>query len=90
MSLQLEGVTLREVTSRLAQYLLREVDASGATDQNRPVLTLPLAKGSIASYLGTVHETLSRTFARLIRDKIIKVDGPEVTILDMPRLRRLL
>jgi hypothetical protein len=35
----------------------------------------PLAKGSLASYLGTVHETLSRTFARLVKDKVIEVDG---------------
>lgn len=90
MSLRLEGVTLREVTSRLARYLLREIEAGGAGAANEPVLTLPLAKGSIASYLGTVHETLSRTFARLVREKIIKVDGPRVTILDPSRLKRLL
>ncbi len=90
MSLRLEGVTLREVTSRLARYLLREIEAGGAGAAGQPVLTLPLAKGSIASYLGTVHETLSRTFARLVREKIIQVDGPKVTILDPSRLKRLL
>jgi CRP/FNR family transcriptional regulator len=89
MSLQLEGVTLREVSSRLAQYLLREVEAAGAAGEDHPVLNLPLAKGSIASYLGTVHETLSRTFARLIKQKIIQVEGPKVTILDKKGLERL-
>ncbi len=90
LGLQLEGVTLREVSSRVARYLLREVEAAGAEGEPQPSLTLPLAKGSIASYLGTVHETLSRTFARLIREKIIRVDGPQVTILDVTRHRRLL
>jgi len=90
LTLQLEGVTLREVTSRLARYLLREVEAAGVDDQARPVLTLPLAKGSVASYLGTVHETLSRTFARLIRERVIAVDGPRVTILDKTKLRHML
>jgi CRP/FNR family transcriptional regulator len=89
LGLQLEGVTLREVTSRVARYLLREAEAAGLDAADRPVLSLPLAKGSIASYLGTVHETLSRTFARLIKERIITVDGPEVTILDEVRLRRL-
>jgi CRP/FNR family transcriptional regulator len=89
LSLQLEGVTLREVSSRLARYLLREVEASRAAADERPVLDLPLAKGAVASYLGTVHETLSRTFARLVREKIISVDGPKVTILDRKRLERL-
>ena len=90
MSLQLEGVTLREVSSRLARYLLREMDAGGVATDARPVLTLPLAKSSVASYLGTVHETLSRTFARLIRDKVIAMDGPRITVLDKRKLERLL
>jgi CRP-like cAMP-binding protein len=89
LGLQLEGVTLREVSSRFARYLLREMEADGVTDEERPVLTLPLAKSSVASYLGTVHETLSRTFARLIRDKVIAVDGPRITVLDKKKLKRL-
>jgi CRP/FNR family transcriptional regulator len=89
VTLQLEGVTLREVSSRLARYLLREVEASEAARASQPVLDLPLTKGSIASYLGTVHETLSRTFARLIREGVISVDGPKITILDKERLKKL-
>jgi len=90
MGLRLEGVTLREVSSRLARYLLREIDAAGEGGTEPPVLTLPIAKGAVASYLGTAHETLSRTFARLVRERIIRVDGPRVTILDKARLKRLL
>jgi CRP/FNR family transcriptional regulator len=90
MTLRLEGVTLREVTSRLARYLLREVEAGGAVADEQPVLTLPLTKGSVASYLGTVHETLSRTFARLIREKIVAVEGRRITILDREKLERLI
>jgi len=89
LGMQLEGVTLREVGSRLARYLLREMEAGGVADDARPVLTLPVAKSSVASYLGTVHETLSRTFARLIREKIIAVDGPRITVLDKKKLKRL-
>jgi CRP/FNR family transcriptional regulator len=89
LGLQLEGVTLREVSSRLARYLLREIEAAGEAGRDKPVLTLPLTKGSIASYLGTVHETLSRTFSRLIKDKIVAVDGPRITVLDQRGLMRL-
>jgi CRP/FNR family transcriptional regulator, dissimilatory nitrate respiration regulator len=83
LTAQLEGVTLREVAARLASYLLREAEAEGSS------FTLPLAKSSLASYLGTVHETLSRTFARLIKEEIVSVEGSRVTILDVARLRRL-
>jgi len=89
LSLRLEGVTLREVTSRVARYLLREVEAGGTAGSAPPVLLLPLTKGSIASYLGTAHETLSRTLAKLIREKVISVEGNRVTILDSARLERL-
>jgi CRP/FNR family transcriptional regulator len=90
MTLQLEGVTLREVGSRFARYLVREMEAGGVAETERPVLTLPLAKSSVASYLGTVHETLSRTLARLIREKIIAVNGREITVLDKKRLKRMI
>ncbi len=86
LSLQLEGVTLKEVSARLARYLLREAEASGSEGRR---LTLPLAKGSLASYLGMVHETLSRTLSRLAREGIIEVEGSDVTILDPERLRKM-
>jgi CRP/FNR family transcriptional regulator len=89
MAQQLEGVTLREVTSRLARYLLREMEAAGVAGDASPAVTLQLAKSSLASYLGTVHETLSRTFSRLIRQGIVRVDGPVVTIVDVVKLKRL-
>ena len=89
LSQQLEGVTLREVTSRLARYLLNEMAAAGLDEQVRPVLELTLAKNSLASFLGTVQETLSRTFARLTKENVIAVDGSKITILDPTRLRRL-
>ena len=69
--------------------LLREMDAAGVADDADAILTLPLTKGSVASYLGTVHETLSRTFARLIREGVIEVDGPQITIRDKKKLKRL-
>jgi CRP/FNR family transcriptional regulator len=90
MNLRLEGVTLREVRSRLARYLLREAEASGADGGPRPAVTLPMAKGAVASYLGTAHETLSRSFARLIREKVVAVEGRKVTILDREKLERLI
>ena len=90
LGLRLEGVTLSEVSSRVAQYLLREVEASGAAADEQPELMLPLTKGSIASYLGTVHETLSRTFAKLIKEKVISVKGSRVIILNRKGLERLL
>jgi len=85
----LEGMAFREVTSRLARYLVRELETAGRSDAPNPSVDLPLAKGSLASYLGAAHETLSRSLQRLSRQGIVRVDGPRVTVLDLDRLRRL-
>lgn len=89
MGRRLEGVTLRDVRSRLARYLLHELETRGLDGEPSPTLELGLTKGSIASYLGTVNETLSRTFNRLVRDRVLAVDGPRITVLDVERLRSL-
>ncbi|HEX9024616.1 MAG TPA: helix-turn-helix domain-containing protein [Geobacteraceae bacterium] len=39
--------------------------------------------------MGTVSETLSRTFRKLKEDGLLEVDGGRVTIFDLPRLREL-
>lgn len=89
MAATLEGVAFREVTSRLARYLIRELEAAGGAEGPHPSVELPLAKGSLASYLGAAHETLSRSLQRLSRQGIVLVDGPRVTVLDLERLRQL-
>ncbi len=40
----------------------------------------------LASQLGTIPETLSRSLSKLVRDGVIKVDGPRITVLDIKHL----
>ena len=56
---QIEDLTFRDVPSRLARYLLD----LGA--EQRSEVILPFTKTQLASNLGTVSETLSRTFRKL-------------------------
>jgi CRP/FNR family transcriptional regulator, dissimilatory nitrate respiration regulator len=48
-----------------------------------------MKKGELASSLGTVSETLSRTFKKLKEEGMLDVEGNRVTILDMTGLRKL-
>jgi CRP/FNR family transcriptional regulator len=50
------------------------------------VVTLPVSKTQLASNLGTVSETLSRTFRKLVDEEIILVNGKQIEILDADRL----
>jgi CRP/FNR family transcriptional regulator len=80
---QIEDLTFKDVPSRLARYLL---DLSRGT---RKKVDLPISKSQLASNLGTVSETLSRTFRKLSEDDLISVSGKTVEILDLDRLDEL-
>lgn len=80
---QIEELTFKDVPARLARYLL---DLAG--DEAGQV-ELPISKTQLASNLGTVSETLSRTFRKLSDDAIIEVRGKVIAILDRDRLEDL-
>jgi CRP/FNR family transcriptional regulator len=77
---QIEDLTFKDVPSRLARYLL---DLGG---DEKALVELPIAKSQLASNLGTVSETLSRTFRKLSDEAIIRVKGKQIEILDLERL----
>jgi CRP/FNR family transcriptional regulator len=64
--------------------------AAGRRDRPR-VITLPTSKRELAARLGTVPETLSRTFDRLKRGEVIRMSGDHqlIEILSFDKLHRL-
>ncbi|TRO82695.1 Crp/Fnr family transcriptional regulator [Desulfuromonas acetexigens] len=80
---QIEELTFKDVPARLARYLL---DLAG--DEAKQV-ELPISKSQLASKLGTVSETLSRTFRKLTDDDLIVVRGKVIELLDRDRLEDL-
>lgn len=86
---QLEDVSIKEVPNRLAKYLLTEIKAAGTENYLEPFIELKIPKSTIAAYLGTITETLSRTFKKLQNEGIIRVKGKTVFINDIKRLREL-
>lgn len=77
---QIEDLTFRDVPARLARYLAEIGGGEKAT------VTLPFSKTQLASNLGTVSETLSRTFRKLSDEEIIRVQGKNIEVLDANRL----
>ena len=86
---QIEELSFAEVPNRLAAYLLELADRKSTTFQWKTYLDLDMKKGELASRLGTVSETLSRTFRKLKEEGVIDVEGSRVIILDRPRLLAL-
>ncbi|HEY0841812.1 Crp/Fnr family transcriptional regulator [Methylotenera sp.] len=79
----IEMLSLQSCTQRFIGYLLQmSADASDASN-----ITLPASKTTIASLLNLTPETLSRTMAKLQQLGLIEVNGKDVMIIDVKKLR---
>ena len=84
---EIESVTYRRGSSRLAHYLASltaRLDAEGADH-----VLLPASKTLIAARLGMKKETLSRLLGGLAREGLIAIARREIAILDRDRLAAL-
>jgi len=79
-----EELSLREVPARVAGFLAEE-----ARRQGGPSVVLDTTKAELASRLGTISATLSRTFGRMKDERLIRVDGRTITILNPARLQEI-
>ena len=86
---QIEELSFAEVPARLATYLVELAEKKSTAYQGRTYLDLEMKKGELASHIGTVSETLSRSLKKLKDEGIIEVEGSRVVIYDMARLRQL-
>ena len=66
---QTAQVAVEHVVTRLILFLVENIESEM---NNSPIITLPMAKKDIASYLGTTPETISRKFAELEEEGLIQ------------------
>jgi CRP/FNR family transcriptional regulator, dissimilatory nitrate respiration regulator len=85
---QLEDLTLKDVETRLANWLVKRCPDSRSDKAMK--IDLPMTKRVLAAELGTVSETLSRTLAKFREQKLIVVKGKTITVLSPARLTELL
>ena len=81
-----ESYSLQSGTQRVIGYLLRQDDAQAA-DSGATKLTLPASKAIVASRLNLTPEHFSRILHDLQSLGLITVDGRDVHIVDVERLR---
>ncbi len=84
-TLQIESLSLKEMPARLASYLIFLAEEQDAVE----FVTLNISKGQLASILGTIPETLSRIFAKLSGQNLIRVEGKKISLLDREGLEDL-
>jgi len=85
---QLEDLTLKDVETRLANWLVKRCPE--AESENPVRIELKTTKRVLAAELGTVSETFSRTLGKFREQKLISVKGKTVTVLSPKKLNGLL
>ncbi len=85
----IEELSLKEVSSRVAKYLI-DLSLKSAKEGKIPKeVELDLSKTQLASKLGTISETLSRTLAKMKAKGIIDVKKNRILILNRGALEEL-
>jgi CRP-like cAMP-binding protein len=85
---QLEDLTLKDVETRLANWLVKRCPDPHSQSPVR--IDLPMTKRVLAGELGTVSETFSRTLASFRQRKLIAVKGKTITVVSPLALSTLL
>lgn len=80
-----ENLSLKEVPQRLAAYLL----VLATIKDKRDTVELDIAKGQLASLLGTIPETLSRILNKMTMQGYIEVEGRQIKLLDRQSLENI-
>ena len=85
MNKHIESISL-DVPKRLAKYILEQFNSNA--DSDKKYIELPISKHDLSSYLGTIDETLSRTFKKFQDEGVIKVSGKKIYISDKAVLKK--
>jgi len=84
---QLEDLTLKDVETRLAHWLMKRCPVG---DPGPVQIELKGTKRALAAELGTVSETFSRSLAKLRAQQLLEVKGNTLVVPSPERLRELL
>lgn len=85
----IEELSLKEVSSRIAKYLVDLSMKASKEGKSPKEVELDLSKTQLALKLGTISETLSRTLAKMKAKRIIDVKRNKIIILNREALEEL-
>jgi len=89
LAVLIEELSLKEVSSRIAKYVM-DLSTRGAKDgKSLREVELDLSKTQLAMKLGTISETLSRTLSKMKAKRMIDVQKNKIVILNREALEEL-
>ncbi len=81
-----EQLALKDVSQRLALFLLEEAKRKSATLQDGVSFSLSLSHTQLAARLGSVREVVTRSLQKLVQQGVIELRGHRLHILDVKAL----
>ena len=81
-----ESISLRDVETRLVRFVSEDMKSRGVPIMDGAMYEFDVTKNVLASRLGTVPETFSRTLKKLQEEGKIRVKGKQIRILDADAL----
>lgn len=92
LTLAHEQMTLlgrRNAEERLVCFLLAMRERWARLGRCTTTIALPMSRQDIADFLGLTIETVSRTFSKLVRERMILIVPDGVRLLDVPQMTGL-
>lgn len=83
-----DSVAHLQVKNRVARFIFRNYEAFGFDEKTKGKLSFTLARKDLALQAGTTYETTIRAIANLAKEKIVKIDGKDLIILSLPKLKK--
>ncbi|MCL5266407.1 MAG: Crp/Fnr family transcriptional regulator [Chloroflexi bacterium] len=83
LTMLVEDLSFRHVTSRLAKVLLEHAEGRGEGPKHR------LTQQEMASMIGTAREVVGRSLKSLEEQGMIKIDGRRIVIVDRRKLAEM-
>lgn len=89
ITVKAEDLSLKEVINRLADYIVKGIKDNGNSNYPEPFFKIPLSNPTLAAYLGTIPETISRAIKKLKDNKIIRAHERTIFVKDFEKLKKL-
>ena len=86
---KVEALVFRDVTSKLAELLLKLASEYGVDDARGTMVALKITHQELANLIGSTRETVSLTLSQFKRKRYICTEGRKVIISDAEGLKAL-
>jgi CRP-like cAMP-binding protein len=86
---KVEALVFRDVTSKLAELLVKLAGEYGVDDARGTMVALKITHQELANLIGSTRETVSLTLSQFKRKKFICTEGRKVIISDSEGLKAL-